>query len=71
MVTYNKSSEPAGLRNGNGLFRRTFEAMMGARARQANQFVNHYLSSMDTETLAGLGYDAEQIRRMTARRTSI
>lgn len=44
-------------RRGSGLFRRTYEAMMGARERQANRIVAQHLLALDDEALDRLGYD--------------
>lgn len=49
-------------RRGSSVFRRTYEAMMGARERQAQRVVCQYLMALDDETLDRLGYDRGQLR---------
>jgi hypothetical protein len=70
MATRSDMIDSAARRSGFGLFRRTFEMMMGARERQARRFVTAYLASLDAETLAGLGYEPEEIRRILRRQTA-
>lgn len=43
--------------HGRSLFRRTFEAMMGARERQARRYVRHHLLALDDAALEALGHD--------------
>lgn len=42
---------------GGNLFRRTYEAMLGARERQARRYVNAHLLALDDAALEALGYD--------------
>jgi hypothetical protein len=43
--------------NGGSLFRRTYEAMLGSRERQARRYVNYHLLALDDASLDQLGYD--------------
>ncbi len=47
---------------GAGVFRRTFEAMMGSRERQARRVVCQYLLALDDESLDRLGYDRRRLQ---------
>jgi len=51
-----RSSITLGNAGRGGLFRRTFEAMMGARERQARQAVVPYLLALDDQTLNAIGH---------------
>ncbi|ODN69236.1 hypothetical protein [Methylobrevis pamukkalensis] len=64
MSTRTDPARPTTRRLGGGIFRRTFEAMLGARERQAHWISSRYLSALDAETLASLGYDEDRIRRL-------
>ncbi len=50
--------------NGRGFFRGALDALIEARARQANRYVNGALLSLDDKTLAANGYSrAELVRK--------
>lgn len=46
-----------------GFFRNAYDAMMEARQRQANQYVNGALLMLDDETLKARGYSRAELRR--------
>lgn len=46
---------------GAGLFRRTYEAMLGSRERRARRYANYYLLALDDAALDRLGYDRRTI----------
>ena len=46
---------------GAGLFRRTYEAMLGSRERQARRYVNYHLLALDDGSLERLGYDRRML----------
>jgi len=53
----------------NGFFRSAFEALVQARQREAERYVNGVLLSLDDETLKSHGYNrAELSRRATSNR---
>lgn len=46
-----------------GFFRSAYDAMLEARQRQANQYVNGALLMLDDETLKSRGYSRADLRR--------
>lgn len=47
--------------SGSGLFRRTYEVMLGARQRQARPYAAYFLLSLDDEALDSLGYERHRL----------
>lgn len=62
MPRSNISSRGATSAVGGGLFRRTYEAMLGARERQARLYVNFQLLQLDDAALERLGYDRRTLQ---------
>ncbi|WP_206682771.1 hypothetical protein [Chthonobacter albigriseus] len=48
---------------GAGLFRRTFEAMLGSRERQARHALQPHLLALDDGALEALGYSRKMLER--------
>jgi secreted protein with Ig-like and vWFA domain len=46
-----------------GFFRNAYNAVIAARARQANSYVNGALLMLDDETLRAHGYDRAELRK--------
>jgi hypothetical protein len=46
-----------------GFFRNAFRALVEARQREAERYVNGVLLSLDDETLAGHGYSRAELAR--------
>lgn len=47
----------------NGFFRNAFNALIAARERQANSYVNGALLMLDDETLKAHGYNRADLRK--------
>lgn len=50
----------------NGFFRGAIEALVAARTKQADRYVNGALLMLDDETLAAGGYSREKLKRAGA-----
>ncbi|HUG61780.1 MAG TPA: hypothetical protein VMP03_08035 [Methylomirabilota bacterium] len=48
---------------GAGVFRRTYEAMLGARQQRARSYVTYFLLALDDAALHELGYDRASLER--------
>jgi len=57
MFRYDHGPRVVSNSRGAGLFRRTYEAMLGARERQARQVASRYILALDDAALDRLGYD--------------
>ncbi len=50
-----------------GFFRNALNAIVAARQRQANSYVNGALLMLDDETLKAQGYDRAELRKQNSR----
>lgn len=50
-------------RKGHGFFRGAMDALVAARARQVDRYVNGALLMLDDETLKAHGYNREELKR--------
>ena len=61
MIRSTTASRYTATPTGRGVLRRTYEAMLGARERQARRVVRHHLLALDDATLESLGYDRRSL----------